>query len=69
MRKLSVIFLMVICIVAFSACQPADTGSDIVKTETIITETIQPCDRACLEGIADQYLTAMVAHDASRAPL
>jgi len=27
------------------------------------------CDRACLEGIADQYLSAMVAHDASKAPL
>ena len=27
------------------------------------------CDRACLQGIADQYLAAMVAHDASRAPL
>jgi hypothetical protein len=27
------------------------------------------CDRACLEGIADQYLAAMVAHDASKAPL
>ena len=26
------------------------------------------CDRACLEGIADQYLSAMVAHDASKAP-
>jgi len=26
------------------------------------------CDRACLERIADQYLAAMVAHDASRAP-
>ncbi len=26
------------------------------------------CDRACLEGIADQYLDAMVAHDASKAP-
>ncbi len=27
-----------------------------------------PCDRACLQGIADQYLAAMVAHDASKAP-
>ena len=27
-----------------------------------------PCDRACLESIADQYLAAMVDHDASRAP-
>jgi len=28
-----------------------------------------PCDRACLEGIAGKYLDAMVAHDASKAPL
>jgi hypothetical protein len=27
------------------------------------------CDRACLEGIANKYLEAMVAHDPSRAPL
>lgn len=27
------------------------------------------CDRACLEGIADQYLKAMLAHDPSRAPI
>ncbi len=26
------------------------------------------CNRACLEGIADQYLAAMVAHDTSKAP-
>lgn len=26
------------------------------------------CDRACLQGIADQYISAMVAHDASKAP-
>ena len=26
------------------------------------------CDRACLEGIVDRYLEAMVAHDASVAP-
>jgi hypothetical protein len=27
------------------------------------------CDRACLDGIAEQYLAAMVAHDPSKAPL
>ena len=27
------------------------------------------CNRECLESIADQYLAAMVQHDASRAPL
>ena len=31
-------------------------------------QTSGSCDRRCLEGIADQYLAAMVAHDASRAP-
>jgi hypothetical protein len=29
----------------------------------------QNCDRACLSGIADRYLAAMVAHDPSRLPL
>jgi hypothetical protein len=64
MRKLPAIFLIVICIFAFSACKSEDTGSEAIKTETM-----QPCNRACLEGIADQYLAAMVAHDASKAPL
>ena len=27
------------------------------------------CDRACLTGIADAYLAALVAHDPSRAPM
>jgi hypothetical protein len=27
------------------------------------------CDRACLKGFIDQYLTALVAHDPSRLPL
>src|SRR5688572_33004739 len=27
------------------------------------------CDRACLEGLIDQYLAAVVAHDPSKLPL
>src|SRR4051794_34677842 len=27
------------------------------------------CDRACLEGLVGQYLTALQAHDPARAPL
>jgi hypothetical protein len=27
------------------------------------------CDRACLEGLVDQYLAAVVAHDPKRLPL
>ena len=39
---------------AVTAAQAAESGA---------------CDRACLEGIADQYLAAMVAHDPAKAPL
>ncbi|MBN1831956.1 MAG: hypothetical protein JW896_07580 [Deltaproteobacteria bacterium] len=63
MKKLSMVFLTAICTFAFFACQPVDTESNTAEIETM-----QPCDRACLEGIADQYLAAMVAHDASQAP-
>ena len=33
------------------------------------SSTRMPCDRACLTGMIDQYLGALVAHDPSRAPL
>jgi hypothetical protein len=33
------------------------------------TASAQSCDRACLIGITDQYLAAVVAHDPSKAPL
>ena len=28
-----------------------------------------PCDRACLESFADQYMDALIAHDPKRLPL
>jgi hypothetical protein len=33
------------------------------------TQKSGPCDRACLEDIADQYIAAMVTHNPSKAPL
>ncbi|HTC44953.1 MAG TPA: hypothetical protein VK696_07890 [Steroidobacteraceae bacterium] len=33
------------------------------------TANLSPCDRACLRGIAETYLNAMLAHDPSKAPL
>jgi hypothetical protein len=54
MKRMLASFLISICAVGAVAAQIQKTGS---------------CDRACLEGIADRYLTAMVAHDASKAPL
>jgi hypothetical protein len=53
MKKTLAIFLLCIFAVGMVAAQSQKTS---------------PCDRACLEGIADQYLAAMVAHDASKAP-
>ena len=34
-----------------------------------LTQADASCDRACLQGFADQYLEALVAHDPSKAPL
>jgi hypothetical protein len=36
---------------------------------TIVRAAQEECARACLNGLVDQYLTAIVAHDPSRLPL
>jgi len=54
MKKVLTLFFIVALTAACGVNQPQETGS---------------CDRTCLEGIADQYIAAMVAHDASRAPM
>lgn len=47
-------FLLLVC--AASAVQMAQAAG-------------QDCDRACLDGLVNQYLSAMVAHDPTRLPL
>jgi hypothetical protein len=32
-------------------------------------QTGAACDKACLQGVADAYLAALVAHDPSKAPM
>jgi hypothetical protein len=55
--------LLIVCIPACRTDRPA-------ATDTLQTGAAAPdCDRACLEGFADQYIDALVAHDPSRAPL
>lgn len=49
---LSALSILSAALVAPAAAQPA----------------AQPCDRACLEGMVDRYLDAMIAHDPTRAP-
>jgi hypothetical protein len=41
----------------------------IVATSTAFAQAAQPCDRACLLGIADAYFAALVAHDPAKAPM
>lgn len=36
---------------------------------TNVTAAANDCDRACLKGMLDQYLNAVVAHDPAKAPL
>ena len=54
MRKFLAIIVIGIFAAGIAAAQDKKTGS---------------CDRACLEGTVNQYLAAMVAHDASKAPM
>src|SRR5665213_2543981 len=46
---------------ATSAAKPAITGAAVTNTA--------PCDRACRHDIAETYLTAMLGHAPSKAPL
>ena len=42
------------------------------STTVLGAQRAQPgaaCDKACLQGIADAYLAALVAHDPSKAPI
>ena len=53
MKIVVTLFFIIALTAACGVNQPQEAGS---------------CDRQCLEGIADQYIAAMVAHDASQAP-
>lgn len=57
MKEWPAILLTIMCAVVIAACQAENR-----------IEKSSLCDRTWLEGIADQYLAAMVAHDASKAP-
>ena len=52
MRKLLVVIAMGFLCIGMAVAQTQD----------------QACDRQCLEGFVNQYLAALVAHDASKAP-
>jgi hypothetical protein len=50
---------------------PYGTGPPITRAVIYrgdFVSSVGPCDRACLEGLMNQYLDAMVVHDPSRVP-
>jgi hypothetical protein len=53
MRKLLAVSVILLLAAGTAAAQGKNSGA---------------CDRACLEGMVNQYLSAMVAHDPSKAP-
>jgi len=55
-RRAGVALLAVVAIVALPMALPAALAQDA-------------CNRKCLQGIADRYLAALVAHDPAKAPL
>lgn len=63
MKKRSAISLVICFTIAFIAYQSSAT-----EPGTVENKPTKSCNRACLEDIADTYLAAMVAHDASKAP-
>jgi hypothetical protein len=59
--------LFMVLVIGASACssdQPAPARTDKTGAAAVLE-----CDRACLEGFANKYLGALVAHDPSKIPL
>jgi hypothetical protein len=55
---------VIACIAAVSL-----TGALVPKADAAIGPIPLNCNRACLENVLDQYLTALVAHDPKQLPL
>jgi hypothetical protein len=65
-RQSVMIALSTLCALGASACSTDNPKTaDAGRTSAAAAE----CGRACLEGFANQYLDALVAHDPSRIPI
>jgi len=66
--KFETVTFSILCVFLLACICGCGSG----PTETTGPESADPageCDRACLEGFADRYIDAMVAHDPSGVPL
>ena len=65
-KHFSFLLFSLLLVVGISGCNNAEQ----TNTGKIEEKTVAPdCGRACLEGFANQYIDALVAHDPSRVPL
>ena len=71
MRKRSLcpaaILLVLIAAAVFTATAPSLAAQPALAKNAVDSKV--QCDRACLEGVMNRYLDAMVAHNPSQAPL
>jgi hypothetical protein len=65
-KRAVLLIFSILLTVGVSACS-ADRPAAVNTPQTGVAAS--DCDRACLEGLANQYLDALVAHDPSRVPL
>jgi len=61
------ILFALIAAAVFTATAPSVAAQPAVATKAVDSKV--QCDRACLEGVMNRYLDAMVAHNPSQAPL
>ncbi len=66
-RRFRLTITVGILLIGTMACVPDRTQASPRSPQG--SSTTGACNRACLEGFVDQYLDALVAHDASRLPL
>ena len=67
MRNLLGIVFSGLLVFAIIGCQNKTNQEKASQNKTDQAVSTE-CDRECLEGFVDQYLTAIVVHDPSRAP-
>src|SRR6185295_18911956 len=68
MTQLSILRLVIVGAVAIVAAAIL-AGNPVFEVEASTGPIPLNCNRACLENLIDQYLTAVVAHDPKRLPL
>jgi hypothetical protein len=65
-RRIAIVLSGILLLAVAVACSAIARASSKAAQASVAPAT---CDRECLNGLVDQYLDALVAHDASRIPV